>query len=310
VTRFSIDNHVLTVVSTDFVAIEPYQTETVFVNIGQRYDVIVKADQNSAKDYWLRAVPLSSCSSNSNQDGIKGIVHYGTSTTEPTTTAYTYVDECVDEPAASLVPVLAKKVEAADFEASEAVSVAKNANNFFEWTLNGTTFNNAWDNPPLLNVYNNDTTAIKEHKNLIELPTRGEWFYLLITEVGLPVSHPIHLHGHDFYVLGQGSGIYTGQEPVNTVNPPRRDVATLPAAGWLLLAWKADNPGTWLMHCHIGWHTLQGLALQFLELEDEILSTGGVVDADQLTGTCNNWNSYVAQYGAVQGVDGVVDSGL
>lgn len=36
-----------------------------------------------------------------------------------------------------------------------------------------------------------------------------------------------------------------------------------------MLAWKADKPGAWLTHCHIGWHTLQGFALQFLELEDE-----------------------------------------
>jgi FtsP/CotA-like multicopper oxidase with cupredoxin domain len=278
--------------------------------MGQRYDVIVKADQTSATDFWMRAIPMAACSANTNQLGIKGIVHYSSSNAEPTTTAYTYVDECADEPAVSLVPVLAKTVGPADLQTTEAVSIAKNANNFFEWTLNGTSFMNAWNNPPLLNVYDDDSASIKEHKNLVELPTRGEWFYLLITEVGLPVPHPIHLHGHDFFVLGSGEDEYTGLEPVNTVNPPRRDVATLPPAGWLLLGWQVDNPGVWLMHCHIGWHTLQGFALQFLELEDEILTTGGVIDEDQLTGTCDKWNSYVAQYGAIQGEFGLADSGL
>lgn len=281
----------------------------IFLTMGQRYDVIVKADQTSAKDYWMRAIPQKACSDNSNQFNIKGIVHYGESTAEPTTTAYAYTDECVDEPLASLVPVLAKNVGPADLQTSEAVSVAKNADNFFEWTLNGTSFLVDWNSPALLNVYNNNSVAIKSKSNLIEMPKRGEWIYLLISETGLPVPHPIHLHGHDFYIVGSGNGAYTGLEPLQTVNPPRRDVVNLPGGGWLMLAWKADNPGNWLMHCHIGWHTLEGFALQFLELEDEILSTPGVID-DQLPGNCDAWNRYAAQDDPVQGVDGLVDSGL
>jgi hypothetical protein len=145
---------------------------------------------------------------------------------------------------------------------------------------------------------------------MIVLPTRDEWFYLLITEAGPPVPHPIHLHGHDYYVLGSGAGAYDGTG-LNLNNPPRRDTALLPGGGWLMLAWQADNPGTWLMHCHIGWHTLEGFALQFLELEDEIMSTPGVVDEKQLLDTCANWNSYAAQFNPPQGFGlGLVDSGL
>jgi hypothetical protein len=140
------------------------------------------------------------------------------------------------------------------------------------------------------------------------MPKRGEWFYLLIEEIGLPVPHPIHLHGHDFYVLGAGNGPYAG-EPLQTQNPPRREVALLNGAGWLMLAWQSDNPGSWLMHCHIGWHTLEGFALQFLELEDEILTTPGVID-NQLADNCNAWNAYAAADHPVQGVDGLVDDGL
>ena len=280
--------------------------------MGQRYDVIVKADQ-PVGDYWMRAIPQKACSANSNQLGIKGIVRYGSSFShshaEPTTTAYAYTDECADVPLASLVPVLSKNVGPADQQTSEAVSVAKNADNFFEWQLNGTSFLVDWNNPAVLNVYNNNTLAIKAQKNLIELPKRDEWFYLLITEPGLPVPHPIHLHGHDFYILGSGTGAYTGLEPLQTINPPRRDVANLPGGGWLMLAWKADNPGNWLMHCHIGWHTLQGFALQFLELESEMLTTPGLLD-QQLPENCNAWNQYAASDHPVQGVDGLVDSGL
>lgn len=46
--------------------------------MGQRYDVIVTADQAAvASDFWLRAIPDTYCSNNYNPDLIKGIIHYG-----------------------------------------------------------------------------------------------------------------------------------------------------------------------------------------------------------------------------------------
>jgi len=69
---------------------------------------------------------------------------------------------------------------------------------------------------------------------------------------------------------------------LNTNNPPRRDVATLPVSGYLVIAFLTDNPGAWLMHCHIGWHTSEGLALQFVERYTEI---AGLIDYDTLDGT-------------------------
>jgi hypothetical protein len=65
------------------------------------------------------------------------------------------------------------------------------------------------------------------------------------------------------------------------------------------------------MHCHIGWHTLEGFALQYLDLEDEILSTPGVIDKKQLTDTCEKWNIYATEERISQGFGlGFVDSGL
>jgi FtsP/CotA-like multicopper oxidase with cupredoxin domain len=159
-------------------------------------------------------------------------------------------------------------------------------------------------------VFNNETSQFSNTSNKIDLPVKGEWVYLLITETILPVTHPIHLHGHDFFLLGSGTGTYDSTNAnLNLSNPPRRDVALLPAAGWLLLAFETGNPGAWLMHCHIGWHTLEGFALQFLEMESEI-QAAGIINEDDLTGTCDAWNSYAASSGAVQGEGGLNDSGL
>ena len=54
--HFSIDNHMLLVVSADYVPIKPYWTSSLSVGIGQRYSVIVHANQTSSANgkYWMR----------------------------------------------------------------------------------------------------------------------------------------------------------------------------------------------------------------------------------------------------------------
>lgn len=80
-----------------------------------------------------------------------------------------------------------------------------------------------------------------------------QWSFFIIEDQNAPfsVTHPIHLHGHDFYVLGAGSGAFTSTSQLKFDNPPRRDVAMLPGQGWLVIGFVTDNPGAWLMHCHI-----------------------------------------------------------
>ena len=86
----------------------------------------------------------------------------------------------------------------------------------------------------------------------------------------------IHLHGHDFAILQVSKTPYQagditktcpGNENFTCINPARRDVVMLPPGngGYVVIAFKADNPGSWLMHCHIAYHASGGLALQILE---------------------------------------------
>ncbi|KAK3088968.1 hypothetical protein LTR53_019839, partial [Teratosphaeriaceae sp. CCFEE 6253] len=51
---FSVDGHGLTVVANDFVPIVPWKTNSVAINPGQRYDVLVTFSETSG-NYWLRA---------------------------------------------------------------------------------------------------------------------------------------------------------------------------------------------------------------------------------------------------------------
>ena len=61
--KFMIDNHTMTVIASDLVPVTPYTTTVLDISMGQRYDVIVTADQASVADsFWLRAIPQSACS--------------------------------------------------------------------------------------------------------------------------------------------------------------------------------------------------------------------------------------------------------
>ena len=76
-----------------------------------------------------------------------GIVTYGTSASIPTTTGYSYTDECVDE--TDLVPYFSRTVGDVDQEALEAVSIGSRTDNanYATWTLNTTSFLVNWENP-------------------------------------------------------------------------------------------------------------------------------------------------------------------
>lgn len=82
-------------------------------------------------------------------------------------------------------------------------------------------------------------------------------------------SPQIHLHGHDFALLQQSNQTWN-ESNFNPKydNPPRRDVVLLPGNGFIVIAFRADNPGAWLLHCHLAWHASSGLALQILERQE------------------------------------------
>lgn len=104
-------------------------------------------------------------------------------------------------------------------------------------------------------------------------------------------SSSIHFHGHDFYILAQERHKWDGKTDIFQMeNPPRRDTAMLPAHGYLAVAIQLDNPGAWLVHCHIAWHGSMGLALQVLE-SAELITVGGT-ERNILDETCSTWSNW------------------
>ncbi|KAI0400497.1 multicopper oxidase [Xylaria palmicola] len=298
--KFGIDNHTLTVIANDLVPIVPYETEMVSIGIAQRYDVVVNANQD-AGNYWMRAIPQLTCSANEMTLNIKGIVTYdGVTVADPTTEGHEYTDDCNDEALENLVPSLS--LDAGDATTQEVMNVGLSiVNSFFKWTINNNTFLSDWGEPTLEKVLTPGST-FSDGENIVNLNETNTWTYLII-ESQLGLTHPFHLHGHDFYILAQvPMATFSDSSELNLSNPPRRDVAMLPATGFLAIAFQNDNPGVWLAHCHIGWHTSQGFALQLVERNSDIANVTGLAAIQE---TCDTWNTYQDTSGLVQEDSGV-----
>nr|XP_034324480.1 laccase-10-like [Crassostrea gigas] len=132
-------------------------------------------------------------------------------------------------------------------------------------------------------------------------------YQFVITNIGngRGWSHPIHLHGHYFYVMKMGFGRYnknTGKLLASTTDiecigtksycnkakwsnsswatgnnipglqlkyPPEKDTIIVPTGGYVVIRFKANNPGAWFFHCHIDLHNTNGMGMVLLESKNK-----------------------------------------
>lgn len=134
------------------------------------------------------------------------------------------------------------------------------------------------------------------------------------------------MHGHNMYILAQGTGTWDGSV-VNAGNPQRRDVHILPVAvsatepSYIVVQIDADNPGVWPLHCHsrspcrhyklttftntipVAWHVSAGLYINILERPRDIRRDMQIPSI--MAQTCRDWSTYTGQDVVEQ-----IDSGL
>ena len=98
----------------------------------------------------------------------------------------------------------------------------------YVWSINGVAWNN--DVPPLP----------------IAKGERVE----LVFENQTPMPHPMHLHGHTFQVVEIDGKRFAGA---------RRDTVLVTPKSRVVVAFDADNPGWWALHCHLLYHLDAGM---------------------------------------------------
>ena len=70
-------------------------------------------------------------------------------------------------------------------------------------------------------------------------------------------EHPMHLHGHFFQVLSRNGRPLKGA-------PVIKDTLNVKPGEEYVIAFRADNPGTWVFHCHELHHAAGGMVTQVL----------------------------------------------
>lgn len=100
--------------------------------------------------------------------------------------------------------------------------------------------------------------------NKLSIIDAGDEVEIVLQDTGFPnfESHPMHLHGYSFYVVGSGLGIFdpiSDPRSFNLDDPPSRNTVAVPAGGWSVIRFTADNPGVWFFHCHVESHQYWGM---------------------------------------------------
>ncbi|CAK9302423.1 unnamed protein product [Gordionus sp. m RMFG-2023] len=101
---------------------------------------------------------------------------------------------------------------------------------------------------------------------------------LIIVDEGLNGDydiHSIHLHGYSFRLLAQeklATNISVhevkkldqhGKLKRDLKSPVIKDTVAVPNGGYVIIRFVADNPGYWMLHCHLDFHFMKGMALLF-----------------------------------------------
>ncbi|KAG0092199.1 hypothetical protein BGZ93_005354 [Podila epicladia] len=284
---FSVDQHQLQVIEADGTNLNPILVDSVPVNNGQRYSVILTTNQEP-KNYWMRAeFGLACMPKPTNLDPIilAEVRYQGAGAAEPTSVGRFVPDPNSKEP--QINPAFAEACKDLDLfqlhplqpipilePISKSIQVRTSfkmneTDNIVRGYLNDITYAADPWNPTLMqNLKDVVQYDVAQHVMTID---KRDSIVQIILDNSLVGQHPFHLHGHVFQVVAQGEGLYEeGKSQLSAVNPIRRDTVTVPRKGYTVIRFKADNPGVWALHCHIEWHVTTGLVMQFVELPDEL----------------------------------------
>ncbi|KAF8474376.1 laccase 1 [Russula ochroleuca] len=278
---FSLDGHQMTVIEVEGNNVQPVLVDGVNLYAGQRYSVVVTANQPVA-NYWLRARPTSGGEGTGNFSNFinVGVLHYaGAPNANP------LEDPSVNVPVLQLPlnetdlhPLIPSPVPGQPFPGGADINI----NLASELNTAGTAFlmNGVVFVPPTIPVLLQILSGAKNASQLLPAGSiygleRNKSVELTVPGGALGGPHPMHLHGHPFYVVrGAGNSTY------NFDNPVIRDVVSNGLQGDIVtIRFFTNNPGPWFFHCHIDWHLTAGFAVVFAEDVPEVPQKDFVNDA-------------------------------
>ena len=256
--KFSIDGHTLTVIANDFVPLEPYTTNVVTLGVGQRTDVVVEATGKPTDAVWMRSTVgpgfPEGCAL---PDGVSptavAAIYYQEANplavpTSTSTVSNGVLTTCENDPLTSTKPYYPIAPPPNPETVQEIdITFGSNGTNYLFY-MNNSTFRGDYNNPVLLNAQLGHDTFPAEY-NVYNFGESNSIRFVMYNHAQTG-AHPIHLHGHNVYVLATGFGTWNG-EVIRAANPQRRDTQVLPNApsatepAYIVLQIDADNAGVW-----------------------------------------------------------------
>jgi iron transport multicopper oxidase len=306
---FSIDNHQMKVIEVDGVdVVTSGYINMIKINVAQRYSVIVTADQSNG-NFWMRAksvfgnswtsLPKAQFPKGFNPNVVATVTYTNTQYSIPLSQQWLQITRIND---IMLVPYVAQKVKlAADMTFLVQFGIYNTVSD--PVTKAYISINNGSYNsykvptvPTLFAIANGTSVSnLPVNSNAISVSS-GKLIEIKIIN-GDPGEHPFHMHGRAFWIVGRGNTANANDvTPVKTINPLRRDTFTVPPCnvnandecidvGYTTIRFIADNPGVWLLHCHIEWHIQSGLTMTIVESADKLKNK---VIASDFINTCKS----------------------
>lgn len=285
---FKIAGHNLTVVEVDASYTKPFQTDTIFVSPGQTTTAILTADQEIGK-YLISVSPFMDAPIGFDNFTSIATLRYKYTPRNPTTfltsippqnatpLTKTFIDSLrslnskqypanvpltIDH---SLLLTVGVGINPCDtcVNGSKLVASVNNVSfvmptiallQAYYYNITGVYTLDFPANPPNPFNYTGTPPANIQTTNGTRLYRLGynSTVEIVLQDIAIivPESHPTHLHGFNFFVVGTGLGNFDpNKDPklFNLVDPVERNTVPVPTGGWTAIRFRADNPGTTIL---------------------------------------------------------------
>ncbi|KAF5579807.1 Cupredoxin [Fusarium pseudocircinatum] len=280
--RVSLDGHSMFVYAADSLYTNIQEVNVLHMELGQRYSVMVKLDQ-PPRNYYLRFAAFPSGDMQQVLEG-QAIVSYNpdnssnTGVMEDPAKSWIYINGSAKADAVLLDPSALSPFDGHDSPPSgrpdKTLYFVVNQTDIVTWVIDRAPFSE----PDVPIIYGENSSGWNSNTT-IHLPINSTIDIILsISNQSLDMmGHPIHLHGHKFWVLGSGEGSFpyaavtdAPEDLINLRDPPYRDTMGLHSQGWAAIRYVTDNPGAWMFHCHLQWHVVVGMAMVLVEGGDQL----------------------------------------
>jgi len=288
----TIQNHTMVMLEVDGHYVNRVIVDHVEFMPGQRYSVLVYTNQ-SVNDYWLNCEqrwrgpprPLNG----------QSVIRYNNPTTPiPTTPIITPLPNETFKWGDGWLSANTTLEKTPPTDDDVAGTIILNTyqwleNNKIRWAVNNVSFLFPSGVPYLVRAYLDpdhpfDDLPEKSKPIHLEYNTAYDIVIQSLSSAvnGMCEVHPWHLHGHAFWDMGGGPGRYDPSDNIrNTTTTPilRDTIITYPhtgagilnqpslppltPCGWKRIRFVTQNPGVWLMHCHIPAHMVMGMQTMF-----------------------------------------------